>query len=153
MLQTAALLLILVLAMAAQGMASLWWMRVDDVRWTVERLTPCESDLREDLRRILVAERGERIIPDTVERVLDDIGTGQRSAAGLALQRWLWRRTLPNNVGEDALLGLYLRTWPHPEVRGMCGASRVRFGRTLNALREDEFRPLISEEELESVRP
>ena len=137
---------ILALAVVIQLVATLYLGYSDGIRWSVEQLTRCELDVPEELRAVLVEERRAEIVPDTITRLIADLDFSRRSAAARVTQRWIWLWLVPQAMEPDQLLGLYLRTWPHGEARGLCAAARVRFGRKLEALSPGELRALLSEE-------
>ena len=133
-------------AAAIQLVATLYWAHHDGIRWSIEQLTACELEIPEELREVVVEERRARIVPDTITRLIADLDFAQRSAPARATQRFIWLWLVPQAMEPEKMLGLYLRTWRHPEARGLCDAARTRFGRELRALGPQELRTLLREE-------
>lgn len=129
-----------------QLVSTLYLAHRDGIRWSIERLTACELQIPQELREVVLEERRAQIVPDTVTRLIVDLDFSHRSAVGRATQRFIWLWLVPQAIDPDQMLGLYLRTWPHPEAVGLCSAARVRFGRELESLSSRELRTLLSEE-------
>ena len=60
-------------AAVIQLMATLYWVHRDGIRWSIEQLTPCELEIPEELREVVVEERRARIVPDTITRLIADL--------------------------------------------------------------------------------
>ena len=133
-------------AVVLQLVATLYLTHRDGIRWSVEQLTRCELEVPNEVRAVLIEERQAEIVPDAIARLIADLDYAHRSAPARATQRFIWLWLVPQALEPDQMLGLYLRTWPHREARGLCAAARVRFGRELGALRPGELRSLLSEE-------
>lgn len=138
--------LVLIAALAMQIVASLYLVHRDGIRWSVEQLTSCELELPAELRAVLEEERRAEIVPDTVTRLIADLDFADRSQIARATQRFIWLWLVPQALQPEQLLGLYIRSWPHAEARGLCDVALIRLRRSLHGLTPDELRLLLTEE-------
>ncbi len=145
-LQSAAIVFVLTGAIVMQLVAVLYLGHRDSIRWSVEQLTSCELELPAHLREVLVEERQAVIVPDTITRLIEDVDFAERSGPGRATQRFIWLWLVPQALEPDHLLGLYIRSWPHPQAVGLCDAALIRLRRPLHGLTPDELRELLAEE-------
>ncbi len=146
LLQTLALGGLLLLAAGVQASVTLFYGDADDLGWTLEQLGDCERNVPAAVREVIVAARQADVVPDTVDRVLEDLDVSHRSAGSRWLKRKLWLWLLPQSISPDEMLGLYVRTWPYAGGRGLCTASQDLLGRPLDQLTAAETRDLLAHE-------
>lgn len=145
-LHSVAIIGVLAAAIVMQLVASLYLVHRDGIRWSVEQLTSCELELPAELRAVLEEERRAEIVPDTVTRLIADLDFAQRSGVARATQRLIWLWLVPQAMEPEQLLGLYVRSWPHPEARGLCDVALIHLRRPLHDLTPGELRQLLAHE-------